>query len=206
MRGEAAQQPGVAGDVLEQILAQDDGGNADALELPRRRLVQGGGVEHHEVRVVRGDGFDVGVEPVADDGDAERRRGIPAPGRATHDAVAGADGEEQLGGRRGEGDDAPRRRGERDRAARIVEDRDGSSDARLAVAARRHGEQQADEVGASGQSKIPTPDGAEMGKRLRPMRSATIPPARDLRGGANGDVSWLRAVGSPSRVINTQWP
>ncbi len=55
------------------------------------------------------------------------------------------------------------------------------------------------------QSKIPTPDGAEMGKRLRPMRSATIPPARDLRGGANGDVSWLRAIGSPSRVINTQW-
>ncbi len=204
--GEAAQQPGVARDMLQQVLAQDDRRNPDSLELPRRRLVQGRRVEHDEVGVSRGDGFDVGVEPVADDGDAQRRRGVLAPRGATHDTVAGADGEEQLGGRGGQGNDAPRRGGERDGAARVVGDGDRSCDALLAAAARRDGEQQAGEVGALGQSKIPTPDGAEMGKRLRPMRSATIPPARDLRGGANGDVSWLRAVGSPSRVINTQWP
>ncbi len=42
-------------------------------------------------------------------------------------------------------------------------------------------------------AKNPTPDGAEMGKRLRRAQHATIPPARELQGGANGDVSWLRA-------------
>src|SRR5256712_12468250 len=30
-------------------------------------------------------------------------------------------------------------------------------------------------------TKTPTPDGAEMGERLRLVRSATIPPARDLQ-------------------------
>jgi len=37
------------------------------------------------------------------------------------------------------------------------------------------------------------------------VRSATIPPARDLQVARTEDVSWLRADGSPSRVNDTQW-
>jgi len=37
------------------------------------------------------------------------------------------------------------------------------------------------------------------------VRSATIPPARDLQVARTENVSWLRADGSPSRVSNTQW-
>src|SRR2546422_3805435 len=44
-----------------------------------------------------------------------------------------------------------------------------------------------------------------MGERLRLVRSATIPPARDLQVARTEDVSWLRADGSPSRVNDTQW-
>src|SRR3989454_9543918 len=44
-----------------------------------------------------------------------------------------------------------------------------------------------------------------MGERLRLVRSATIPPARDLQVARTEDVSWLRANGSPSRVNDTQW-
>src|SRR2546422_9881755 len=44
-----------------------------------------------------------------------------------------------------------------------------------------------------------------MGERLRLVRSATIPPARDLQVARTENVSWLRADGSPSRVNSTQW-
>src|SRR6266568_3490441 len=54
-------------------------------------------------------------------------------------------------------------------------------------------------------TKTPTPDGTEMGERLRLVRSATIPPARDLQVARTENVSWLRADGSPSRVNDTQW-
>jgi len=37
------------------------------------------------------------------------------------------------------------------------------------------------------------------------VRSATIPPARDLQVARTENVSWLRADGSPSRVNDTQW-
>ncbi len=40
---------------------------------------------------------------------------------------------------------------------------------------------------------------------MRLVRSATIPPARDLQVARTEDVSWLRADGSPSRVNDTQW-
>src|SRR4029077_20721583 len=48
-------------------------------------------------------------------------------------------------------------------------------------------------------AKRPTPDGAEMGERLRRDAQRHHPSREGSAGGANGEVSWLRASGSPSR-------
>src|SRR5260370_16268268 len=47
----------------------------------------------------------------------------------------------------------------------------------------------------------PAPDGAEMGERLaRGVRERHHPSREGSAGGANREVSWLRASGSPSRL------
>src|SRR5260370_9399505 len=47
----------------------------------------------------------------------------------------------------------------------------------------------------------PAPDGAEMGERLaRGVRERHHPSREGSTGGANREVSWLRASGSPSRL------
>jgi hypothetical protein len=48
-------------------------------------------------------------------------------------------------------------------------------------------------------AKRPTPDGAEMGERLRRDAQRHHPSREGSAGGANGEVSWLRASGPPSR-------
>src|SRR5207247_5872524 len=65
-------------------------------------------------------------------------------------------------------------------------------------------QEQAREVGAmcpAAHSKQPTPDGSGDGLASAPGAQRHHPSREGSTGGANGEVSWLRAVGSPSRVM-----
>src|SRR3989449_5813083 len=73
----------------------------------------------------------------------------------------------------------------------------------LFLRAGRHGQrEQAHEVGAmcpAAHSKKPTPDGSGDGLASAPGAQRHHPSREGSTGGANGEVSWLRALGSPSR-------
>ena len=135
----------------------------------------GGVVEDDEIGPCRDDGLDVGVDPGAEIGDCGGLAGVVAPLRAPHHGAPGADGEEQLGAGGDQRDDAGGGNPDGHGVAGIVHHDDGAG-TRTRLAAGQHGERRGAE------------QEAESGNR------ATHPSPGGDHGGANGEVSWLRAV------------
>ena len=81
--------------------------------------------DHQQVGFQRDHAFDVDLGVAADQRDLLRRFRIVAEVDRADDALAPAGGEQQFGHVRGHRDDALRRRGQRDGAAGVVDDRDG---------------------------------------------------------------------------------
>src|SRR5207249_5531720 len=127
-----------------------------------------------------------------------------------------AGGKEHLGHGGRQGDEAGGGGGQRCARAGVIREGaaagggggGGGGGGRRAVRrlARQSGgrQEQAREVGAmcpAAHSKQPTPDGSGDGLASAPGAQRHHPSREGSTGGANGEVSWLRAVGSPSRVM-----
>jgi len=199
-----AEAPGRRPQVLEQVEIEEDRPDAEPLQLLRGRDVLAGAVEHDEIRPACGYRFDVGGHAVADIRHGERLGWVVAPGRAAHEPVTRADREEQFGERWKQRDDPLRRRSERHPPTRVVGDGDAAlgRGALFPRAGRYSQRDQAREVGAmcpAAHSKKPTPDGSGDGLASAPGAQRHHPSREGSTGGANGEVSWLRALGSPSR-------
>jgi len=94
---EAPQRAGRGAEVLQSIEVEQHGSDTDALELLCGSDIGAGIVEHDEIWLACGDGFDIRRHPIADAGNTQRRGWIVAPLRAAHDAITSADREQQLG-------------------------------------------------------------------------------------------------------------
>ena len=92
--------------ILQAVQVDQHCADAEPLELFRRRDVGTGVVEHHEIRLARGHGFDVRRQPFADARHRERGRRVVAPLRAADEPIARADGEQDFGERWEERNDA----------------------------------------------------------------------------------------------------
>src|SRR5437660_12742076 len=95
--------------VLEAIEIQQHRVNSDAFELFGGRDVGAGIVEHHQIRVARRDGFDVGRNSVANARHGERCGRVVAPGSPADNAITGPDVEEDFRERGKQRNDTMRR-------------------------------------------------------------------------------------------------
>src|SRR2546430_12062875 len=115
MAGEHPEAPGRRTQLLEQVEVEQHRPDAEPFELFGGGQVRTGPVEHDEIRPPGGYRLDARRHAVADARHGEHLGWIVAPGGATHEPVARADREEDLGERGKERHDAPGGRGERDR-------------------------------------------------------------------------------------------
>jgi len=203
LSGEHSEPPGHGPELFEPVEIEEHAPDAEPPELCRSGDVGRGAVQHHQIGRAGRHRLDVGRDPVPDARHGERLRRVVAPGRPAHEAVTRADSEEELGERREERHDAPGGRRQRHATAGVVRYREASGGGRaLAPRAGRDGQrEEAREVGALyPHDKNAHPRRSGDGLAPAPRAQRHHPSREGSTGGANGEVSWLGAGGSPSRV------
>ena len=130
-----AEQPGDAVEVLHPV-----GGELQCRDAEPAESLGGGAVgarlvQQHQVGFRGDDRLDIGIDPVAEVGHRGGLGGIVAPGGASHQPMARAEREDQLGGRGHQRHDAGWRRGERERDAGVVDQLTGNGGRRRPAAA-----------------------------------------------------------------------
>ncbi len=198
---EPTEQARAADHAGKAIHANADGGNSKIRKALNRLPVGARRIHRDEVRALGNDSLHVGVESVADIRHVNHRWGILVPLSPTDDGTLGADREQQFGNRRQQGNDSTRGCLEGHRPPEVVDDATLTTHITTTACGGSNRRNDIQQFGLHGKKQKRSLLTCARMVSVGAGGSTTLP--RGCHSGANGDVSWLRAIGFAFPV--SQW-